>query len=239
MPAFWRRFYVRQCILLLLSALGLALLFHFTRLDLRLADPWYRVADHRWPLREAWWTKVLVHSWLRHGVIVAAFACMWLAWHRRRAPNARRWRLVGVTAFVVPIGVTILKRHAAMHCPWDVARYGGANPYFDLLAAVPGIVTSPGRCFPAGFVSIAGWLLAFALLRYPEDRRFSRLAGLGALLLTLFFGAVQEMRGAHFLSHVLWTIWLSWATVIGLHAALGAWRGGAPTHAGAMPNAVR
>lgn len=232
MPDFWRRFYARQGVLLLLSALALALLFHFTRLDLTLADPWYRAADHLWPQRDAWWSKVLIHRWLRHLVMLAALVCIWLAWRRRHAPDARRWRLLGAAAFAVPIGVTLLKKHGAMHCPWDVDRYGGAFAYFDLFSAVPAAITSPGRCFPAGFVSIAGWLLAFALLRYPEDRRFSRTAGLAALATALCFGVVQEMRGAHFLSHVLWTIWFSWAVVVTLHAALGVWRDGASSGQG-------
>ena len=45
-----------------------------------------------------------------------------------------------------------------------------------------------------------------------------------ALALSLAFGWVQQMRGAHFLSHTLWSIWLSWTIVVGLHAILGLWR---------------
>lgn len=124
----------------------------------------------------------------------------------------------------MPLGVTLWKRTSPMHCPWDISNYGGFAPYFDLFSATPPGLIDYGHCFPAGFVSVSSWTLAFALLRYPEDRRFSGLALAGALLTSLFFGFVQIQRGAHFLSHVLWTIWLSWTTVVLLHALLGAWR---------------
>jgi membrane-associated PAP2 superfamily phosphatase len=32
----------------------------------------------------------------------------------------------------------------------------------------------------------------------------------GALLAGLVLGLAQQMRGAHFMSHTLWTAWLSW-----------------------------
>jgi len=42
-------------------------------------------------------------------------------------------------------------------------------------------------------------------------------------------GWVQQMRGAHFLSHTLWSLWVSWAVVLLVHAACGAWREGRET----------
>ena len=44
------------------------------------------------------------------------------------------------------------------------------------------------------------------------------------LLAGAVFGLGQQMRGAHFLSHVLWTLWLSWAIVLAVHAGVRAWR---------------
>ena len=67
-----------------------------------------------------------------------------------------------------------------------------------------------GHCFPAGHASagfgfLGGW---FAL-----HRHLPRLAGfwfLGALILGLTFGIAQQLRGAHFMSHTLWTAWICW-----------------------------
>ena len=224
MPRFWVRFYLRQCLLLAASGLVIALLFKGNRLDLLLADPWYDAGAHLWPFREAWWAKDFVHAGFKGALIFVAIACLWMTWRHRRAGDRRRWWVVAAAIIAVPLTVSIWKHYTAMHCPWNIDRYGGAFPYFDLLTAAPFPLPGPGRCFPASFVSAASWLFAFALLRYPEDRRFSHRAGLAALALSLFLGAVQQVRGAHFLSHTLWTLWLSWAIVIALHALLGGWR---------------
>lgn len=228
MPTFWIRFYLRQCLQLAASGVALALVFHFSRLDLWLADPWFGRGNPAWAFRNAWWAKTLIHSWFKGVLILAALATLWTAWRHRKAGDARRWRLVGTAVIVVPLVVSLWKHFSSMHCPWDIARYGGTAPYLDLFASVPAPLVGVGRCFPAGFVSTGGWMLAFALLRFPEDRRFSRQAALGAVALCLFLGSVQQMRGAHFLSHVLWTLWLSWAVVLVLHALLGVWRTPSP-----------
>ena len=157
-------------------------------------------------------------------LIACALGCIARAWMRRHAADAAGWRVVALSALAVPLAVSVWKRLSSMHCPWDIDRFGGGAPYFDLLATAPAHVDLVGRCFPAGFVSTSGWLLAFALLRYPQDPRFSRRAGSAAVALCLCLGMVQQMRGAHFFSHVLWTLWLSWTVILAIHAATGAWR---------------
>ncbi len=234
MPPFWVRFYLRQSLLLAIAGLALLSIFNGNRLDLLLADPWYDQVNHLWPERNAWWSKILIHSWFKGVLILAALACLWTTWRHRKLADHRRWRLVAASAIVVPLMISLWKRTSPLHCPWDVDRYGGFAPYFDLLSSLSSNIAKAGHCFPAGFVSTSGWLLAFALLRYPENRRFSWGAGLGAGALCLGLGFVQQMRGAHFLSHVLWSIWISWALVVALHALLGVWR--AP--ASETPNAL-
>ncbi len=220
----WKRFYRRQALALALCAAGLLLLFHFSRLDLQLADPWYDPAHGRWPWRDAWLASVFVHRGLKYVLILASLACIAMAWTRRAAINARAWRFVAASSVLVPLVVSLGKRLSPMHCPWEVDRYGGANPYFDLLAGAPSSLATAGHCFPGAFVSSASWLLAFALWRWPEDRGHGITAGFAALAFSLAVGWVQQVRGAHFLSHTLWSLWLSWAIIVALHAALGLWR---------------
>lgn len=224
MPIFWQQFYRRQILLLLSCGALFALTFHFTSLDLLLADAWYDPAAQAWPLRKAWWAATFVHHWLKIALIVAGLVCIATAWKRRSTADARQWRLVAASALVVPLVISLCKRASTMHCPWDVDRFGGIAPYFDLLSAAPAHLVDMGRCFPAGFVSSGSWLLAFALLRYPQQKRTSWRYGLAALTFCFALGVVQQMRGAHFLSHTLWSLWLSWALILALHAALGIWR---------------
>jgi len=128
----------------------------------------------------------------------------------------------------VPVVIAVLRRLSPMHCPWEVADFGGYAPYFDLFTAAPAGLRA-GHCFPAAFVASGSWLLAFALLWYPERKTRSVVVGGAALLLAFAMGWVQQMRGAHFLSHTLWSLWVSWAVVLLVHAACGAWREGRET----------
>lgn len=226
-----RAFYARQAIALLLAAIALAMLFNVTRLDLQLARPYYDAVNNTFPWRYAWVTKYLVHRYLKYallltgvGVWAVALASRWhpgsaglLAGHRRR------WWCVAWSFVAVPTVIGILRRFSAMHCPWAIADFGGYAPYFDLFSAVPAGLRA-GRCFPGAFVGSGSWLLALALLWFPERRLRSIGVGIAAALLALGMGWVQQMRGAHFFSHTLWSIWISWAVILLVHAATGAWR---------------
>jgi len=233
------RLYRAQALLLAASGVLLAWVFHATSLDVQLARPYYDAVNHAFPWRFAWISKYFVHRYLKYALL-ALGVCVWAAalWSRLRprlhgfmATHRRRWWLVAWSFVLVPGVIGLFRRYSAMHCPWDITDFGGYAPYFDLLAAAPA-GTRPGRCFPAGFVATASWTLAFALLWYPERKRRCIVVGLVALALSLGMGWVQQMRGAHFLSHTLWSLWLSWSTVLVLHATTGAWREGKQAPAG-------
>ena len=226
-----RRLYGVNALLLLVAAIALGWLFHATRLDLRLATPFYDPVNQTFPWRYAWITKYFVHRYLKYalllvgiGVWTAALCNRFGRWHPRfLATHRRRWWSVAWCFVAVPIVIGVLRRLSPMHCPWEVADFGGFAPYFDLLSAAPAGV-HPGHCFPAAFVASGSWLLGFALLWYPEHKLRGVGAGIAALLLSFGMGWVQQMRGAHFLSHTLWSLWVSWAVVLLVHAASGAWR---------------
>jgi membrane-associated PAP2 superfamily phosphatase len=137
--------------------------------------------------------------------------------------HRRRWWFVAWCFVAVPIVIGVLRRMSPMHCPWEVTDFSGYAPYVDLWSAAPAGIR-PGHCFPAAFVASGSWLLGFALLWFPEHKLRSVVVGLGALGLSFGLGWVQQMRGAHFLSHTLWSLWVSWLVVLLLHALSGAWR---------------
>ena len=209
----------------------LGAVFHATRLDLVLATPYYDPVNHAFPWRFAWVSKYLVHRYLKYVLLVGGVGVWIVALRMRMRPptggflasHRRRWWCVAWSFVAVPVVIAVLRRLSPMHCPWEIVDFGGYAPYFDLLSAAPAGVR-PGHCFPAAFVASGSWLLSFALLWYPERKVRSVAVGLAALLLAFAMGWVQQMRGAHFLSHTLWSLWVSWAVVLGVHAASGAWR---------------
>ncbi len=226
-----KRFYFFHGLLLACSAVALLCVFHVTRLDLELAKPFYDPVNHAFPWRYAWISKYFIHRYVKYALLLLG-AGVWgtalLLRLRRPASgffttHARRWRAVAWTFVFVPVVIGVLRRLSPMHCPWEIDAFGGHAPYFDLLSRVPH-GTPPGHCFPAAFVASGSWLLGFALLWYPEHKVRSIGVGIAALLLGFALGWVQQMRGAHFLSHTLWSLWVSWAVVLLVHFAFGAWR---------------
>jgi len=107
--------------------------------------------------------------------------------------------------------VSSLKSLSATSCPWDLAEFGGVARYAShwALGMVDG---GGGRCFPAGHAS-AGFAFVggyFALRR--RQPRAARLWLAASLAAGLVLGGAQQVRGAHFMSHTLWTGWLCWTT---------------------------
>jgi membrane-associated PAP2 superfamily phosphatase len=116
-----------------------------------------------------------------------------------------------------------MKSWTHVDCPWDLVGFGGTRSYHDLLAALPAHA-SPGRCFPAGHASAGyAWLALFFFLgdTRPSLRWKGFAVGLGA---GVVFGIAQQLRGAHFASHDLWTLMLCWLVAVLLHRAMFARR---------------
>jgi membrane-associated PAP2 superfamily phosphatase len=151
-----------------------------------------------------------------------ALAALLLALQAAHALGPRRgalrvWTLLATVAVLV--AVPLIKRASSTSCPWDVADFGGQVPY------VPHLWWwvrdgGPGRCFPSGHAvaAFAFFVPALALSRHAPRAGAAALAGV--LLLGALFGAVQVLRGAHYLSHVLWSGWLCLALAV---AASRAW----------------
>jgi membrane-associated PAP2 superfamily phosphatase len=164
------------------------------------------------PLRDNWWLVHVVHegartlSWLLLAVLLVAIR--WPFGFLRRLPVRERVQLaLGVLAGVLL--VSLAKQASATSCPWDLKAFGGMAHYVSHWSW--GVRDGgPGGCFPAGhasagFAFVSGW---FALRRSAPRVAGRWLAcALGAGLL---LGLGQQLRGAHYMSHTLWTASLCW-----------------------------
>jgi membrane-associated PAP2 superfamily phosphatase len=123
---------------------------------------------------------------------------------------------------VAAVLVGTFKHFSSHACPWDLAIFGGSAAYhalFGMDAAVPNV----DGCFPAAH-PLAGYAwLAVGFALYPLSRRRAWQAWLAAFALGTLFGVVQIARGAHFLSHVLWSAWVVWAVNVALLASTPYW----------------
>lgn len=195
-----------------LAALCLVIAWDATGLDLALAHGFGDRAG--FALRSDWFLVHIAHegsrrlAWL---LVLGLTLCVWRpVGALRRLPHARRAQLVA--GILLSLGViSLLKYLSHSSCPWDLAEFGGLARHVSHWSA--GLTDGgPGRCFPAGhaatgFAFLAGY---FALRRHAP--RTARWWLAGALAAGLLLGLAQQMRGAHFMSHTLWTGWLCWTT---------------------------
>lgn len=195
--------------------------------DRWIAGHLYLLEGGHWALKDNLVTSTLVHQGGKRLSALAwlcAVACTAVAWRR---PAWRAWRkplLYLVLAVLLSTGIVAwMKSWTHVDCPWDLIGFGGTRSYHDLLAALP-LHAAPGRCFPAGHASAGyAWLALFFFLGDVHRQwRWKGLAvGLGA---GVVFGISQQLRGAHFASHDLWTLMICWLVALLLHRAMFARR---------------
>lgn len=212
-----RRFFVLHAWVPLAVFVLLVLVSMVANGDRWLADRIYAWEGHRWLLRDAFLTDTLAHeagrdastlAWL--GVLTAwIVASLRERWAHLRRPLA----YLCVTTALAACLVAWFKSWSNMDCPWDLVRYGGGRPYVGLFGMRP-VGLSRGVCFPAGHASSGyAWLSLYFFLWNVKPRL--RWVGLGlALALGLVFGVAQQLRGAHFLSHDVWTAAICWAVAV-------------------------
>jgi membrane-associated PAP2 superfamily phosphatase len=203
-----------------LGSFGVLLAWDAGGLDLPLAR--WMAGGPAFALRDHWIVAGVLHDGVRPLAWLFGF---WLAagiWAPsgvlRQVPRAARiqW-LAGIVVSLVLISA--FKYSSQTSCPWDLAEFGGAGNYFSHWAWGRGD-GGPGHCFPAGHAS-AGFAFVggYFALRHAAPRRALLLAAI-ALAAGLALGLAQQLRGAHFMSHTLWTAWICWAVAHTIDAAV-------------------
>ena len=171
------------------------------------------------PLRDAWWTSSLLHEGGRNlAWVVLALLVANTTWHSKRGvathtPTAAdRWRWIGVM-LLVAVAVPALKRFSQTSCPWSLAEFGGSALYVSHWRW--GVADGGGgHCFPSGHAVAAFAFFGLYFLWRAQRPVLARWI-LGAVCVAgLLFGGAQLLRGAHYVSHTLWTAWLSWAMCV-------------------------
>ncbi len=191
--------------------------------DLWLADRLYAWEGHRWALQQGFVTQHLIHVMGKRLSTLGWYGVALLLIASGSFPRLKAWRrplcflLLATALSTAAVGT--LKLWTDMDCPWDLARYGGSRPFVDLFTARPALLPH-AACFPAGHAS-AGYAWVALYFFFLATRPRLRWLGLGfGLAVGLLFGFAQQLRGAHFLSHDLWTLAICWSVALLLHACL-------------------
>lgn len=128
-------------------------------------------------------------------------------------PPLRRYRLhalIVILSFALGPGVVVnvlLKERWGRPRPRDVQEFGGRWEYRAPLSAGIG---GRGKSFPCGHSSAGYALGVFYFLFRRKHRSLAVLSLLSAVLLGSALGFARMAAGAHFLSDVLWSFYLTW-----------------------------
>ena len=125
----------------------------------------------------------------------------------------RQWIWIFVAMLISTTTISVLKHLSNHACPWDLLLYGGTQPYIPLFGPLP-IGATAGHCFPGGHASGGFALLAFYFGFRETEPRLAKVGLLAGIIFGFAMGWAQMMRGAHFLSHNLWTMWIVWMILL-------------------------
>jgi len=168
-----------------------------------------------------WWARDLIHSagGLAIRVAGALLVCFWLV--SRQRESLAHWRrpasyAVAAAALSVAI-VVLLKATSNVDCPWSLEFFGGTRPYVHLFGDRPDDLPRV-QCFPGGH-SASGFALFALYFALRERYRAAAHTVLGiALAVGVLFAFGQQARGAHFLSHDVWSAAIAWFSSLGVYA---------------------
>lgn len=205
----------------LVAFLLLATLLATTPLDLTIVHALYfDEAQSRWIGATNWWTNEFIHrggTWLMRSIALASLALWAATWWRPRLHELRRPALYFFVSIVVSVAlVGLLKTLTNVDCPRDLTEFGGLFPFIHLFEHRPEALRH-ARCFPAAHASSGYALLALYFVLRERSRRAARLGLASGLLLGLVFGIAQQSRGAHFVSHDVWSAMLVWTVSLSLY----------------------
>ncbi|WP_395058480.1 phosphatase PAP2 family protein [Polaromonas sp.] len=196
----------------LTAALALLLLaWDLSGLDLALAH-WFGGVGG-FALRDNPFLTTVLHdgakrlAWLLAlGLCVAVW---WPVGRLRRLAIHRRLQLASTTLLAVLV-VSALKSFSTASCPSSLVDFGGVAQYIPHWQHLLSPDGGSGGCFPAGHAS-SGFAFVGGYFAWRGTAPVMARRWLAASLLAgLVLGVAQQIRGAHFTSHTLWTAFICW-----------------------------
>ena len=200
---------------LLLMLIGTG--FEYSGLDLWWVSHFYDFQRQIWPFMNHWLFSDIIHT---GGQLFCKFlGLVWLisfsaTFSKADYKSYRKPLLCFLAATVAgPALVAIGKSITHIYTPWDLQLFNGPQPYVKLLDAVSqGALV--GHAFPAGHAS-AGYAFSSLYFLFRRLRPSLRAYGISfGLTLGLIFGIGQQVRGAHFPSHDLFSMAICWLAAL-------------------------
>jgi membrane-associated PAP2 superfamily phosphatase len=205
----------RHLALITLGLLLVLLAWDASDLDMRMARLFGSAQG--FPLSEHWLLTSGLHeggrllSWLL--VVALTLGVWWPVGPLRELHGRERLQLV-VTTLAAVLVVSSLKGVSATSCPWDLSAFGGVARHVSHWSWLRD--GGSGHCFPAGHASSGFAFVGGYFVWRHRSPAWARAWLAVALLAGFTLGLGQQVRGAHFMSHTLWTGWLCWSVALGI-----------------------
>lgn len=209
--------HIKQMLYLIACAIFLLWIYPKTNLDFDLIRPYYDVENKIFSLKSDLFLTQVMHIGLRYFVISVASITLLLAVFGNKLKLSAQvrhqliWSFAGM--ILSTLAVSILKSQSMHACPWDLTQFGGSSPYYPMLASLP-IGEIGGHCWPAGHASGGFAIMAFFFPFRRSHPIFATITLAVSLMLGFAMGWAQMIRGAHFLSHTLWSAWVVWLVLL-------------------------
>ena len=200
---------IKRIILSLLILLILILsLFEISNLDVYFQNLFFK--DGHWLINadKNKIIKAIFYDGIKRFTIIIGiiiFISLILSFKVKKLKPYKNRLILSFTSFIlIPIIVAGLKQFTNTYCPYQLNIYDGEYPYVKLLEKYPKdfIQEEEGRCFPAGH-STSGFALISLLFLFKKNKKHILTI---ATLLGIIAGTYQTLRGAHFLSHTLFSL---------------------------------
>lgn len=201
--------------ILLVGAITLLLVIFIFNIDFKLADFIYH--HLQWRMKKTFFFDTLMHRFSRYVLILIYLIILghFIAKVTKKDDLAGAYHLLIllITIGTSVLWVTTLKRILEVDCPWDLLRYGGEKPFFSLFNYPVSYLPS-AHCFPASHASVGfSWLAVFFYFKATKQINDYKTLGL-ILFIGVCFGIGQQLRGAHFISHDVWSFIICWTNAI-------------------------
>ena len=219
MPRFWTSHALLPALLFAVAVI----IFETTTLDITLANHFYDFTTQQWPHKDSWWSSQLIHEYGRRMIVLfflISVVVLILSWLRAgMKPYRRPAAYMALVLLIGPAIVSSGKHLSNTDCPWDLDLYGGDRPHVRLFEDRPDTLPA-AQCFPGGHSSGGFALLGLYFLFRKRNPRLARLGLTIGLAVGGLFAFGQEARGAHFLSHDLWSAFICWFTALGIYTVI-------------------
>lgn len=206
--------------ILMLSAMLILWIGNYSNLDLMIADSMFDGTRGQFFGAGSTWAGNFQLGMILLGAALIGLA-IWDTLHPLAWLASRRsaLRVVALSAILVPLSIYFLSFFSDVPCPTELLRYGGLASYTRLLETLPASASAMA-CLPGTQANTAWWMLALPLFCLPGRPRTALLLAAVMLLCGLVLGWQQQLQGAQFFTHTLWSAWIAAFLIYLLHNLL-------------------